>query len=104
MALQAIERSVLSAAPIRVPVYAEVNGIQFNVSAMTVEMAFKVSGTNPGVSDWQAGSWDIDTTGNPTVYKAQCKPTGLVAGTYIVWLRLTGTDVPVFQAGILKLY
>lgn len=105
MALSVIERPVSSLEPIRVPVNAEVNGVQFNPTTMTVEMGFVLDGVAGAPSAWQSGIWDTDTTpstGIP-IYKAQVKPIGLAAGTYTIWLRLTGTDTVVRIVGILKL-
>lgn len=109
MSLKTIERPRLSSEPIRVPIFAEVNGAVFVPTAMTVEMAFVLydptvgfPGAEPGVT-WTAGIWDVDSSTGTTVYRAQVKPPALAAGTYTVWLRLSGTDVPVRIVGILKL-
>lgn len=104
MPLSVIERSHLSSEPIRVPVRALVNGAVFNPTSMTVEMAFVdyVVGGDPVT--WTVGLWDTDTVSAPNVvYKAQVKPPVLPIGTYTVYLRITGTDVPVRQVGVLKL-
>jgi hypothetical protein len=104
MALTVIERPHLSSEPIRVPVHASVNGLPFNPTSMTVEMAFVLDSTGGDPASWTVGTWDIDTTSTSSVvYKAQVKPPNLAIGTYTVWLRITGTDVPVRIVGILKL-
>src|SRR6266550_2749161 len=109
MNLKTIERPRLSSEPIRVPVAAEVNGAVFVPTSMTVEMAFIPFDATlsvqlePTSGQWVTGIWDVDATGATVVYRAQVKPTGLVAGTYTVWLRLTGTDTPVRIVGVLKL-
>lgn len=103
MALKVIERPALSSEPIRVPVAAEVNGAVFNPTTMTVEMGFVdvTVGGNPAT--WTAGIWDVDASGITIVYRAQVKPPALAIGDYLVWLRITGTDIPVRVVGILKL-
>jgi len=103
MGLKVIERPALSSEPIRVPVAAEVNGAVFVPTTMTVEMGFVdvVTGGNP--STWTAGIWDVDSSGTTIVYRAQVKPPVLAVGDYTVWLRISGTDIPVRIVGILKL-
>lgn len=110
MGLKTVERPRLSSEPIRVPIFAEVNGAVFVPTAMTVEMAFIpydpnaiFPGVEPTPTDWTAGLWDVDASSATVVYRAQVKPPTLVKNTYTVWLRLSGTDVPVRVIGILKL-
>ncbi|SRR6266496_5876178 len=103
MSLKTIERPRLSSEPIRVPVAAEVNGAVFVPTSMTVEMAFVDYTTGGEPTTWTAGVWDVDASTSTIVYRAQVKPPALAAGTYTVWLRLTGTDIPVRIVGILKL-
>jgi hypothetical protein len=71
---------------------------------MTVEMAFVDITVGGDPSAWTSGVWDTDASTGVVVYRAQVKPPTLVAGTYDVWLRLTGTDIPVRKVGILKLF
>lgn len=101
--LKVIERPALSSEPIRVPVAAEVNGAVFVPTTMTVEMAFVDTTTGGNPSAWTAGIWDVDASTGTIIYRAQVKPPVLAAGTYTVWLRLSGTDVPVRIVGVLKL-
>lgn len=93
-----LTRSHLSSEPIRVPVYASVAGVKVDPSTMVVAMAFKPGGTDPIAGDWIVGTWDVST-----VYKAQVTPPVLGIGIYVIWLRLTGTDIPVKAVGFLKL-
>lgn len=101
--MKVIEWSHLSSEPIRVPVYAENNGAVFPPTGMTVEMAFVNATTGGDPSVWTAGLWDVDSAHGVTVYRAQVKPPVLAVGTYNIYLRLTGTDIPVRMVGILKL-
>lgn len=98
MAGVTLTRSHLSSEPIRVPVYAEVNGVEVDPTAMVVAMAFVLVGSDPLVGDWTAGTWDVSG-----VYKAQVKPPVLAVGVYAIWLKLTGTDTPVKKVGYLRL-
>lgn len=101
--LTVIERPRLSSEPIRVPVNAKVNGVVFVPTSMTVEMAFVDYVTGGEPVTWTVGVWDTDASSGVVVYKAQVKPPVLVAGTYTIWLRITGTDIPVRIVGVLKL-
>lgn len=103
MGLKVIERPALSSEPIRVPVAAEVNGLPFVPTGMTVEMGFVDVSVGGNPLSWTTGLWDVDSSGSTIVYKAQVKPPVLAVGDYTVWLRITGTDVPVRIVGILKL-
>ena len=110
MALKTVERPRLSSEPVRVPVFAEVNGTVFVPTSMSVEMAFipynptaVFPGVEPVPTDWTAGVWDVDANVGVVIYRAQVKPPALAAATYTVWLRISGTDVPVRVIGILKL-
>jgi len=111
MGLKTIERPRLSSEPVRVPIFAEVNGAVFVPTSMTVEMAFIIydptatfPGAEPSAPDWTTGLWDVDATTSTVIYRAQVKPPALAANTYTVWLRLTGTDGPVRVIGILRLF
>lgn len=101
--LKVIERDHLSSEPIRVPVAAEVNGVPFIPTFMTVEMSFVDVTVGGDPVTWIAGNWDTDSTGSVIVYKAEVKPPVLPIGDYTIRLRITGTDVPVRVVGILKL-
>jgi len=110
MSLKTVERPRLSSEPLRVPVFAEVNGSVFVPISMSVEMAFILydptavfPGVEPISGDWVAGVWDVDANVGVVIYRAQVKPPAHAAGTYTVWLRISGTDVPVRVVGILKL-
>lgn len=79
---------------VRIPVYADNDGVQVNPTTYTVNMAFipVISNSVPGLSDWKAASWNTTAQGG---YVAQCLvgPSGgtitLTAGTtYNVWIQI----------------
>jgi hypothetical protein len=94
---------------VQVPVRALSAGLPVDLSADTVEMAFLTSSAAPTSGDWRAASWDVDSTGSPARYRAQCLvgPGGtaeLAAGVYNVWVRVTDNpEVPVRRAGQLRI-
>lgn len=97
LVLDTLIRSHLSIEPIRVPVFAKISGVKIDPTSMAVAFAFKAIGVDPVGGDWLTGTWDVSD-----VYKAQVTPPVLAIGIYVVWLRLTGTDVPIKRVGYLK--
>lgn len=95
--------SSLSKQYVRVPVSATNAGSSVDLSAGTVTMAFTDLDTEPVVSDWNASSWETDTTRTPNRYYARCLigpgAVTLTDGTYRVWVKVTGigTEIPVLK-------
>lgn len=86
-----------------VPVRAFSEGVAYNPTGDTVQMAFMVAGT-PGSADWKTASWAADTQVNG-VYLAQCLigPGGtgtLAIGSYTIWLKVVDNpEIPVLPVG-----
>lgn len=84
--------SSLSRERVEMTVTADSNGLPYNPTGATAEMAFIASPfTEPGAGDWKAAIWDVTRIGT---YVAQCLvgPGGtvnLAVGGYYVWARLT---------------
>jgi hypothetical protein len=103
--------SSLSTKYVQVPVEATVNGVSdYNPTGDAVALAFVPPGTNPGVSDWKAGSWQSVAASSGTVFLAQCLVgpgaggVALVPGTYRIWVKITDNpEVPVDDVGILQI-
>ena len=92
-----------------VPVSAAKSGLPYNPTGDTVQFAFMPTPTQvPGNSDWQAGSWDTDTTNILYPYSAKCLvgPSGTITlgiGSYIVYVKITDSpEIPVLVAGQLQ--
>lgn len=99
--------SHLSTQYILVPVRASSGGAPFNPTSLPVQMAF-VNGWSPPGS-WNSASW-ASTSSNNGYYQAQClvgpqnEAVPLAAGTYDVWLQVTGNpEIPVLVTGTLTI-
>ena len=75
-----------------------------------VQFAFMPTAVQvPQVSDWVAGSWDIDTTNVLYPYSAKCLvgPGGTITlgiGTYVVYVKITDNpEIPVLIGGQLEI-
>lgn len=100
-------RSVLDTEDISIPVRLQLAGSYVNPTTYALSWAFMANpaNQNPGVSDWQTGTWASTSSG---AYLAQINvgPAGhpVTAGTWNVWLRVTTpTEVPILIAAILEL-
>jgi len=77
---------------VRFPVFADSAGALVNPTSYTVAFALLTSATAvPGVSDWKAGTWDVNAIGG---YVAQLLvgPNGVTnpgSGTYYCWIQIT---------------
>lgn len=96
------QMSTLSSEYVTVLVAAREAGADVNLaSGATVRLAFKAEGEDPEVADWNAGTWDTDTTYTPTRYYARILvgPDGevLTAGTYVVWVEITDSPETVVR-------
>lgn len=94
---------VLSREYVRVPVTAEGQDAAA-LTSLPVQFAFETDKlTQPLETDWIAGGWE---PGPEPVARVLVGPGGasaLAAGTYFVWIRVTGSiERPVRQAGQLK--
>jgi hypothetical protein len=82
--------STLSTRFVKCVVSATQAGVQIDPTTGTVEFAFMGDGSDPGASDWKAGSWE--TTSDEYLGRCLVGPTGtvaLTAGSYEVWCRYT---------------
>ena len=105
-----ITQSALSLQYVQVAVMATAAGAPYNPTVDTVAFAFMGGNTNPGPTDWKAGSWDGTTIRQPgAAYQAQCLvgPGGtvtLTAGTYTMWIKITDApEIPVINVGLLRI-
>jgi hypothetical protein len=103
--------SVLSLEYVRAPVRALKNGVPFDPTGDTVQLAFLPTGSSPTSGDWKTSSWEVGAAGTQSAtYFARCLvgPGGaitLALGVYVVWVKVTDApEVPVLQAGTLEIY
>ena len=97
--------SSLSTQYIYVPVRAYAQGLPFNPTALTVQMAFVDGWSKPTGGQFNTASWAWTTPVNG-YYAAQClvgPGAGgfvLAIGTWNVWVQVTGNpEVPVLVSG-----
>ncbi len=90
---------------IQVPVRAWSQGLPFNPTDLTVQMAFIDGWAKPITADWNAASWASLTAVNG-VYLAQCLVgpqnggVDLGIGTWNVWVQVTSSpEIPVLISG-----
>jgi len=94
---------------IRVPIWAEENGLPEDPSGTTVKMAFALAKTDSLV--WKTAEWEVNVAVDPDVYYARCLvgPSGgtitLTAGErYYVAVQISGAgvapEVPVVWANL----
>ena len=75
-------------------VQAQKNGVVYDPSADTVQLAFMAKGAGPpGSNDWVNGVWDVGGSGISARYRAGVLvgPGGaktLGVGTYLVWVKI----------------
>lgn len=100
--------SSVSLEDVAVQVFVKMNGVVPNISLDTVQMAFVPMSPGeplPEPSTFYTGSWDVDTTTNPTTYKALCLvgsggAVALTAGVYAVYVKITDNpEHPVLFSG-----
>lgn len=95
--------SSLSTVYVQVPVQAVVDGLPYDPTGDTVQMAFPANSANPVT--WYAASWTIGPGSGS--YLAQClvgpsSGVDLATGTYGVWVQITDNpEIPVFYCGVL---
>lgn len=96
--------SSLSTVYVQVPVAAVVNGVAYNPTGDTVQMAFPANSANPAT--WYPASW-TDGPGSGA-YLAQCLVgpgsggVDLATGTYGIWVQITDNpEIPVINCGVL---
>jgi hypothetical protein len=101
-----ITLSHLSTEYVLIPVAVTKAGVSYNPTSDTVQFAFMSTPTQiPGVSDWQTGAWDTDSTNILYPYTAKCLvgPAGTITltdGTYVIYLKITDNpEIPVLVAG-----
>ena len=97
--------SSLSTQYVYVPVRAYSQGLPYNPTALTVQMAFVDGWSKPTGPEWNAASWAWTTSANG-YYDAQCLVgpgaggVPLAIGTWNVWVMITGSpEVPVLVSG-----
>lgn len=102
----ALRISSLSTEYVRVPVTATKNGLPYDPTSSTVQMAFPGYGVEPITGDWKSASWETQG-GN---YWARCLigPSGgtitLADGFYDVWVKIADSpETPVRRAGTLTI-
>lgn len=103
-----ITRSVLDTRYVAIPVTATgANGLPINPTGDVVQFAFKSAGVNPGVGDWNTGSWATTSSGG---YQAQILVgpanggVALTVGVYQIWVKVTDSpEVPVIPADLLQI-
>lgn len=93
VSMDLVRLSVLTSETVRFPVSADADGLPYDPTGATVEMAFTDRDTaDPAPGDWTAGSWDVTLIGS---YVAGCLvgPTGkvLAPGVWRCWVRITDT-------------
>jgi hypothetical protein len=99
--------SILSTVFVKSRITATKNGLTYNPTADTAEIAFVGPGVTPAPGDWHAGTWETAGTG---VYYARLLvgPVGglvLATGAYTMWIRITDNpEVPALEAGGLRVY
>lgn len=97
----ALKMSSLSTEYVRVAVEVTKDGLLYNPTLDSVQMAFTASGIAPVSGDWKVGSWEVAGT----TYWARCLvgPSGAVslsAGIYDVWVKIMDApEIPVRKAG-----
>jgi hypothetical protein len=98
--------SHLSTEYVLVPISATKEGVPYNPTGDTVLFAFMPNAVQQPVTlDWQAASWDTDTTNIIYPYSAKCLvgPTGvinLIPGTYVIFVKVEDNpEIPVLTAG-----
>ncbi len=81
-------------------------GDAVDLSSTTVEMAFVAGAGSP--TTWYTASWDTDPSTTPPTYRARCLvgpdgTTELVAGTWVVWVRVTDSpEIAIRRTGQLR--
>jgi hypothetical protein len=105
-----IGMSHLATEYVLIPVASTRSGLPYNPTGDVVQFAFMPTATQvPQSSDWQAGSWDTDTTSVIYPYAAKCLvgPAGTITlgiGTYVIYVRIVDNpEVPVLITGQLQI-
>lgn len=100
--------SSLSTQYIQIPVRAFSQGLPYNPTSDTVQMAFILGGV-PDTDDWNTASW-ASTSTISGYYIAQCLvgPANggvpLAIASYLTWLKVTDSpEIPVINAGTLTI-
>jgi hypothetical protein len=105
MAEQIVEVAAISAEDIEVTVSAREAGVDIDPRVDPVHFAFLTPGTSPsGGTTWVAGTWGVqDQPGDlPDLYLAIGTVSGLSAGRYDIWCRVThGAKTPMDKVGTL---
>ena len=92
-----------SLARVQIGVTADSNGLPYNPTSATVQMAFLTSQLDkPNPGDWKTSSWDVTRIGS---YVAQCNvgsggAVELQPGNYYTWIKITDPvagEIPIEQ-------
>jgi hypothetical protein len=90
---------------VKVPVSATVNGVAYDPTSDTVQIAFTPVARDPDSADWLTASWETD--GSSYFARVLVGPGGsvqLAAGTFAVWVKVVDDpEVPVLQAGTITI-
>jgi hypothetical protein len=102
--------SQLSTQYVFIPVTATKSGIPYNPTGDPVVFAFAATATHvPQISDWVAGSWDVNTSSVLFPYSAKCLvgPAGIInpgIGRYYMYIKITDNpEIPVLLGGLLEI-
>ena len=102
-------RSVKSLEYVLVPIAVKESGNLVDPTADTVQMAFTNEGVDPLDTDWNAGSWETDSSQFQAVYYARCLvgPGGTITLTAQVWdtyVKIIDVpETPVLAAGQIRI-
>ena len=106
MGYSTVTISHLSTEYVLIPIAATKEGVAYNPTGDVVSMAFMPNAVQqPGVSDWQTSSWDIDSTNILYPYSVKCLvgPAGvitLVQGSYSIYVKIVDNpETPVLSCG-----
>jgi hypothetical protein len=98
--------SHLSTEYVLVPISATKEGVSYNPTGDTVEMAFMPNSVQqPGNADWMEASWETDDTNIIYPYSVKCLvgPSGvitLVPGNYVMFVKIFDSpETPVLLVG-----
>lgn len=105
MGQQIVETTTVATEDFEVTVSARESGVEIDPTVDPVHFAFETPGTSPsGSTTWVAGEWGVqDQPGDlPDLYLAIGTASGLAAGRYDIWCRVThGVKTPMDKVGVL---
>lgn len=85
------------------------DGLPYDPSLDTVQMAFVTIGADPTSGDWHTGSWEAAQANNTYFAQVLVGPANsgvvLARGTYAVWVKITDNpEIPVAQVGTIQIF